>query len=638
VRLSLDKSDNISLGSRIIATSAIGLLSLLTAVGALAEPVSIAHLGPSHRAFTVTFGKKPPKYANDFKHFQFANPDAPKGGTLRVGKLGGFDSLNFLIGKGDRPFYVLQYAFQSLFYFPADDRYRGYPLLAESCDIAQDLSWMVVNINPMARWSDGSAVTADDVAFTFERIRAPEANARTILYYSRIESAEPLSPTQILFRLKPGDDSDTIPGILTIMIQSKKFYSETDPKKGHRNPPLGSGPYRIVKVEENRSLVLERNPEYWAADLPTQKGLHNFDRIELEFFKDDNALFEVFKAGLVDFFWENRVSRWFRGYSFSAVESGQVLQKKFPRGAPGDALIPIALHFNLTREKFKDIRVREAISKLYEFDWVNRVLFHDWYHRANSFFFGSKDLVPNGRPTDLELNLLNPLRALVPDRVFGDAYVPEDLGKDTRRILREAYNLFEAAGFKGVRTKGPNSPAKIIDPATGKPLVLSIVTSSYLTRSLVMAGLVPNLRRFGIEVTVSDYESDMSGFQDTLFRRTFDLVAEDLMGYEEPGMELKNILHSAGAKIEKSINYGGISDPAVDALVERVISAKTREDVEVAAHALDRVLMWNFYFIPMLSSTYSRLAHWNQLSFVPMNGMPLQEPGPHWWQGRPRPR
>ncbi|MGB0722904.1 MAG: extracellular solute-binding protein [Gammaproteobacteria bacterium] len=556
-----------------------------------------------------------PHHSADFPHYEFVNPDAPKGGTVRLASLGAFDSLNGFILKGD-PAPGIGMIYDSLTTHSPDEPFTEYGLLAETIDIADDRSSVTYTLRPEARWHDGKPVTADDVVFTLNILRE-KGHPHFRSYYASVEKAEALDARTVKFSFKPGDNRELalITGQLAVL--PKHYWEGRDFTKTTLEPPLGSGPYRVEKLEAGRDISYVRVADYWGKDLAVNRGRFNFERIQYDVYRDTTVALEAFKAGDFDFRAENSSKAWATAYDIPAVRDGRVIKEEIAdhssQGMQGFV-------FNTRRARFSDRRVREAIGLAFDFEWSNKNLFYDAYARSVSFF-SNTELAATGKPSDAELALLEPFRGQVPDSVFGEAYVPPVTRGDgrIRAQLRKATQLLKEAGWR-------IQNGKLVD-SQGKPFEFELLLVSPLFERIGLP-FKQNLQRLGITmnlrtVDTAQYIERIRGFD-------FDMVVSTFGQSLSPGNEQRNYWSSEAADTRGSRNLMGLKNPAVDALIEKIISANSREDLITACRALDRVLRAEHLLVPNWHTRVHRVAYWDKLKRpqrMPRYSLPLDI----WW-------
>ena len=541
-------------------------------------------------------------YPANFEHFAYANPDAPKGGTFSLVGWGGvttFNSLNNYILKGDAA-QGLELLFNSLMVPAADEPDAVYGLVAESAEIADDGKSVTFYLRPEAEFADGSPLTADDVVFSFNTLKSKGHP----IYHQTLQDvvkAEALDPHTVRYTFT-GDLVRDLPLTVAVLpIFSKAYYATRPFEETTLDPPLGSGPYLVDKVAQGRSVVYRRNPDYWAKDLPVNRGRWNFDKIRFEYFRDRTPAMEAFKAGTYDFREEFTSKVWATEYDFPAIRAGKVKKEVLPDETPSGTQ---GFFLNTRREPLKDPRVREALDLAFDFEWSNRNMFYGQYTRTQSFFENSA-MKAEGEPSEAERTLLTGLGVPVSDAALGPAYLPaksDGSGQD-RNLLLQAGKLLDEAGWtvkNGVRVN-----------AQGTPLKLEILMFEQAFERIA-APYVKNLKLLGIDASIRMV--DPAQYQQRLKDFDFDITTERYQMRNTPGVELRSYFGSAAAKMDGSLNLAGIADPAVDALIERVIAAKSREELNTAARALDRVLRAGHYWVPHWYKASNNIAYWDKFS------------------------
>jgi microcin C transport system substrate-binding protein len=561
-----------------------------------------------------------PLYGPDMPHFPYVNPRAPKGGSVTLGAQGSFDTLNTIVEKGEWPL-LIGLTSDALMVGSGDEISVLYGLIAETVEYPADYAWAIFNLRPEAKFHDGVAITAEDFVFAFDTI---EAHGRVFLkaFYRDIEKFEALSPHRLKVTFKTRNTKKPLMIAAATSPLPRHYWANRDITQSTLEPPIDSGAYRIAAVDPGRSITYERVKDYWGAELNVAKGTGNFDRIKLDYYLDETVLFEAFKAGQIDYRTENRAQRWAEGYNdIAAVKTGSMLRLSFPDPTPQGAQ---GLFFNLRREPFKDIRVREAIVTLFDFQAIQRTLLAGQYERTQNWFVNS-DFSHRGKPEGRELALLEPFRAALPPAVFERAFAApqtDGSGRD-RNAIRRANELFRAAGYE-VRD------GRLVKADTGAPLALEILLVSdsqvRLTEPFINA-----LRRAGVDARLRVV--DTSQFQNRLNEFDFDLVSLRSNFFPPPGPELRSYYGSAAADQPASANWSGIKDPVVDALIETVIAARSYDELVAAARALDRVLSFGWYLVPQWFNDETWVATWNRFGFperMPKYGAPGM-PGLAWY-------
>jgi len=562
-----------------------------------------------------------PKMPAGFSAMPYVNPDAPRGGRLTLGVAGTFDTVNPLVVRGLPLPNVRGYAIEGLMARGYDEPFTLYGLLAETVETDDDRTYVTFNLNPRARFSDGKPVTPEDVIFTWELLRDKgRPNYRT--YYAKVARAQIVGPHSVRFDLSGNNDRE-LPLILGLMPVLPKHA--TDPAHFEETtftPLVASGPYLIKSVDPGRSATFVRNPDYWGADLPINRGLWNFDEIRLDFYRDENALFEAFKKGLYDVRVENDVTRWQTGYDTPALKAGRLVKESFKNGTPVGMN---GLVFNTRRAIFADIRVREALASLFDFEWVNKNFFFGLQKRTASYFEGS-DLSSIGRPADdRERKWLAAYPDAVREDVLEGRYLPsqsDGSGRD-REVLKKALTLLSAAGYDLDGTVLRNSTTK-------EPLTFEILVSTRDQERIALA-YARDLKRAGIKATVRNVDA----VQFDRRRLTYDY---DMIPYRwdqslSPGNEQSFYWGSASADVDGTRNYMGAKNKAIDAMIAHLLTARDRDTFESAVRALDRVLISGFYVVPLFHLPDQWVARWTHVdhpAVTPLFGF-LPEA---WWRKR----
>jgi len=541
------------------------------------------------------------KYGQDFTHFDYANPDAPKGGTFVFSFGSTFDNLNPFIVAGSAPIQNLEFiVYDTLMKRSGDEPASIYGSIAESATWPEDYAWVEFELREDARWHDGVPITPADVIFSVDTMQN-KASPQYRASYRDIARAEQTGPRRVRFELAEGSDRGTLYTVAQLIVLPQHYWQDRDFAKPSIEPPLGSGPYRVGQVDPGRSIVYERVPDYWGKDLPVNKGLYNFDRIRHDYYRDISIEQEALLAGKVDLRWETLPSQWATGYDVDAVREGWLIKEMLPFS--GTTMFA-GYFFNLRRPKFQDPAVREAIAYAFDFEWTNRTILHGQYVRMNSYFENS-ELAASGLPTPEELVYLEPLRGQVPERVFThEFHLPQTDG--TRASLRQnlgiAAQLLKDAGWT-------LQDGRLTSPA-GEPLELEIVSwDPFFER--VTGPFIKNLELLGI--TARQRTVDTSQWFQRMENFDFDIsIAFHFPQSLSPGPEQREFWGSAMAKQPGSRNFAGISDPAVDALIEAIVSAPDRSAKVAATRALDRLLLWNYYTIPNYYAPGIPIVYWNK--------------------------
>jgi peptide/nickel transport system substrate-binding protein len=549
-----------------------------------------------------------PALPADFSHMPYANPDAPKGGRLIWGILGTFDSLNPFIVRGSVAFQQLRsynfeqgYVVESLMARGDDEPFTLYGLLARSVETDESRSYVTFHLDPRARFSDGQPVLADDVVFTWALLR-DHGRPNHRQYYSKVAKVEVPDALTVRFDLAGANDRE-LPLILGLMpVLPRHATNVATFEETSLAPMIGSGPYRVTAVSPGASLTLTRNPDYWGRDLPINRGLWNFDEIRIDFYRESNGMFEAFKRGLHDFRVENEPLRWHDGYDFPAARNGEVVRDTIRPGMPNPSEY---LVFNTRRPVFADIRVRQALTLLFDFEWINRNYFFGLYSRSAGYFAGS-ELSAYMRPADArERELLKPFEAHIPPEILDGSYrlpVTDGSGRD-RAALRQALALLAQAGYE-------LDGSLLRQRGTGTPLTFEILTDTRDQERIALA-YARDLKRAGIEISVRSV--DPVQFDQRRLGYEFDMVQNRWDQSLSPGNEQAFYFGSEAADVPGTRNYMGAKDPAIDAMIAALLAARDRENFVASVRALDRVLISGFYAIPVFSAGEQWIARWNRI-------------------------
>jgi peptide/nickel transport system substrate-binding protein len=557
--------------------------------------------------------------AAGFSHMPYVNPDAPKGGRLTWGALGTFDSLNPLIVKGLAVQQIRTYVLESLMTRGNDEPFTLYGLLARSVETDDARSYVIFRLDPGARFSDGAPVQADDVLFSWALLR-DHGRPNHRQFYSRVAKAEALDPLTIRFDLAGANDRE-LPLILGLMpILPRHAVDVATFEETTMTGLVGSGPYRVGAVKPGASVTLIRNPDYWGRDLPINRGLWNFDEVKIDFYRESNGQFEAFKRGLYDFRVETEPLRWHDGYDFPAARNREVVRDTIKTGMPQPSEF---LVFNTRRPVFSDVRVRQALTLLFDFEWINRNYFFGLYSRSAGYFAGS-ELSAYARPADQpELSLLRPFASRIAADILDGSYrlpATDGSGRD-RTTLRNALKLFTEAGYMLDGTV-------LRQRATGTPLSFEILTTTRDQERIALA-YAQDLKRAGIAASVRAV--DPVQFDQRRLSYDFDLIQNRWDQSLSPGNEQSFYFGSEAATIPGTRNYMGATDPAIDAMIAAVLAARERPAFVSAVRALDRVLISGFYAIPVFSAGEQWITRWNRIeqpSTIALTGY-LPE---CWWQ------
>lgn len=569
-----------------------------TCLGCLLLAASaLAAAAPGSHALTL-YGE-PPKYAENFAHFDYVNPQAPKGGTLRLSGFGSFDSFNGFISRGTAAD-ELGLIYDTLTVQSLDEPFSEYGLLAERIERPEDNTWVRFHLRPEARFHDGEPVTAADVVFTFN-ILVDQGAPFYKAYYADVKEVVADGERSVTFHFHHGRNRE-LPLVLgQLPVLPEHYWAERDFTRNGLEPPLGSGPYRIGQVRPGRSVAFDRVSDYWAADLPVRRGFYNFDRVVVDYYRDTGVALEAFKAGQLDFNLEVSAKNWATGYDSPALSEGRIIKEEIAnhntQGMQG-------FIFNLRKPHFQDIRVRQAIALLFDFEWANQRLFHGAYTRSVSYF-GNSELAAEGLPGDAELALLEPLREQLSKSVFDSAYIPpqSDGSGNIRELRRQAYELLQEAGWRIENDQLIN--------AEGVPLSFEFL----LIQADFERVLLPfkrNLASLGIDMQLR--RIDVSQYINRLRSRDFDMVVTSFPQSNSPGNEQREYWHSSSADNPGSRNLIGLRDPAIDHLVEGLIIADSRAELITHTRALDRVLRAGHFMVPNYHTPVYRVAYWDKFA------------------------
>ena len=589
-----------------------GLFASATLLGT--SPVIAADNAPV-KTHALTLDDRP-KYGADFKHLDYVNPNAPKGGTVRLFSIGSFDSFNPFIIKGD-PVAGIGYLFETLMTSPQDDSITEYGLIAETVEVPSDLSYVIYNLRKEAKFHDGSPITSADVVFSFNILR-DKGRPLYRFYYANVAKIEALGPHRVKFSFS-GPPNRALPQIVgQIPVLSKAYWEKRDFSKTTLEPPVGSGPYKIKSFEPGRYIIYERVKNYWGANVPLKIGTDNFDFIRYDFVRDQVVALEAFKAGQYDFRVESSSKEWATSYNFPALKEGLVKKEALRHEQPTGMQ---AFIFNTRRAKFKNRIVRQALGYAFDFEWSNKQLFYGQYTRTKSYFENS-DLAAQALPSPEELALLEPFRGKIPDEVFTKVYSPpkSDGTGNIRKNLRVATRLLRKVGWRIVNNQ-------LVNPVDGKPLVIEFLLVSPAFERVV-APFIRNLKRLGVSATVRTV--DPAQYQNRVRDFDYDVIVSTFAQSRSPGNEQRNYWSSSAVKRPGSRNWIGVSNPAIDSLIEKIVAAPNRKSLIIATRALDRVLQWSYFVVPQWHIRTDRVAWWDKFGRPPLK--PAYGVGfPSWW-------
>ena len=533
-----------------------------------------------------------------FTRLPYADPAAPQGGRLVQGVLGTFDSLNPLIVKGIAPPSIRGYVVESLMARGYDEPFTLYGLIARSVETDAKRSYVTFNLDPAAKFSDGKPVTADDVIFSWQLLR-DKGRPNHRLYYAKVAKAEAVGERAVRFDLAGSDDRE-LPLILGLMpVLAKHAVNPETFEETSFQAPLGTGPYVVGDVDPGKSVTLKRNPDYWGRDLAINRGFWNFDEVRFDYYREANSNFEAFKRGLYEVRNEHDPGRWQTAYDFPAVRDGQVIKEALPTGVPKASAFFV---FNTRRAVFSDIRVREAISLLFDFEWINHSYFFDLYRRTASYFDGS-ELSSHGRPADQrERTLLAPFAGAVRADVLDGTWSPpasDGSGRD-RGTLKRALGLFAAAGYELRGTE-------LVERKSGRPFTFEILVTARDEERLALL-FAQSLKRAGIAARVRMV--DAVQYEGRRLSYDFDMIHNRWDQSLSPGNEQAFYWGSAAADAPGTRNYMGVKSPAVDAMIAALLKAEGRDDFVAAVRALDRLLISGFYVVPLFHLPAQWVARW----------------------------
>ena len=556
-----------------------------------------------------------PKYSSNFTHLDYVNPNAPKGGVVKFGSYGSFDNLNRVAFKGSKAA-GLGYVNDTLMRRVWDEAFSLYGLIAEKVELPEDRSSITFYLNSNATFHDGSPITRDDVLFSLETFQT-KGTPNQKKTYGKVVETQLIGNDGIKMIFENNEDKELpliIAGFLPII--PKKFYEDLDVTKTFLDIPLGSGPYQVDSLDPGRQIKYKRVENYWAKDLPVNKGLYNFDTIIYDYYKDSNVLVEAFKVGEYDFRREYNVKRWLSEYDFKAVQNGEVILTEMNNDRPVGMN---GLVMNTRRDIFNNRNVRLALSYAYDHEWINKTIYQNAYVRTDSYFDNSP-LASSGLPSKNELDLLNVWKDEIPAEVFTETFTPpitDGSGNDRKNLLK-AKEILEKEGWFV-------EDGKLVKD--GKEFKFEFLIVSPSDEKIALA-YQSNLKKLGITMDVRTVDS--SQYQERLLSYDFDMIKRYWGVSLSPGNEQQFYWGSEVGQKDGSRNYPGINSPAVDALIEKLISATNREELTTAIHALDRVLLWGHYVVPLYHSNKDRIAYWDFFEYpdeIPLYGIVIES----WW-------
>ncbi|MBR5130606.1 MAG: ABC transporter substrate-binding protein [Alphaproteobacteria bacterium] len=560
-----------------------------------------------------------PKYLAGFEAFEYVNPNAPKKGVLNQGAIGMFDTFNPYVINGIAPAGV-GLMHDTLMKQSLDESFSLYGLIASSIEVPEDRSWVAFDINPDARFSDNTPIMPEDVIFSFEILR-DKGLPTYRYYYADVERVYQEGMHRVVFKFKEGVANRELPLILgELPILSKAYWQNKDFTKTTLDIPVSSGAYIVDKFDPARFIEYRLNQNYWAMNLNVNRGQNNFEKIKFDYYRDATVMTEAFKAGAIDIRQENEAKKWAALKNDPAVLDGRLKQKEFVHGLPSGMQ---GFVFNLRRPLFFDAKVREALSYAFDFTWANQNLFHGLYKRTSSYFDNSFLKAPD-LPSEAELNLLNPYRDMLPERIFDTPFVvPTNEAGQMRKNLKIALDLLAEAGWmiqNGVLT---NQNGQVFE----FDILLDAPSAPMWER--VLLPFVGQLKRLGINATITTV--DMIQYKNRLDAFDYDMIVSVWGQSLSPGNEQRYYWGSDSASSQGSMNYAGIKSPVVDALIDKIVSAETAEELQTATHALDRVLLWSYLVVPHWHTPVYRYVYWDKFEMpkvIPMKGISTLT----WWE------
>jgi peptide/nickel transport system substrate-binding protein len=563
-----------------------------------------------------------PREPANFTHFPYVNPDAPKGGRLTLAKRGTFDSLNPLIVKGVSAEGVRDYVYESLLARAYDEPFSLYGLIAESVETPDDRSFVEFTLRPEAKFSDGTPITVEDVIFSLELLRDHgRPNHRS--YYQKVARVEQTGERKVKFTFDSSRDRE-MPLIIGLMpVLPRHLINPESFETTSFTPPIGSGPYLVDRIEPGKSIAFKRDPHYWGANLPVNRGLYNFDEIRFDYYRDSGTLFEAFKSGAIDALPDDDPTRWTEGYDFPAFRDGRIVKEEFPLAVPAGMS---ALVFNNRRPLFADARVRQALIALFDFAWINRTLYAGQYARTQSYFDRS-ELSSHGHPADArEQALLGTFAGEVKPAIMDGsfAFPVGDGSGENRDGRREALALLEQAGYR-------LQDGKLVNQATGEPFAFEILAATRAEERLLLT-YARALKQAGIEARIR--QVDAAQYQQRKLTYDFDMIQYDWPVSLSPGNEQSFRWGSDAAVTEGTFNYAGVKSPGADAMIQAMLEAEDDASFVAAVRALDRVLLSGDYVIPLFHLPRQWLAHRRELvrpPTTPLYGYQLDS----WWMAPP---
>jgi microcin C transport system substrate-binding protein len=556
------------------------------------------------------------KYQPNFKHFDYTNPNAPKGGEVKYGVEGTFNNLNPFILKGISAA-GMEMTFDSLMENSADEISSKYGLIAETVKLSDDKKTLTFRLRKIAKFNDGSKITADDIIFSFNILKEKGHPSYAMIYRDVIK-AKKINDYEVEFIFKNGDNRELPLAVASLPVFSAKYYSQHQFDKTTFNAPLGSGAYKVVAVDAGKSITFERAQKYWAKDLPVNKGRYNFDKITYDYYRDNNVLVEAFKAGAYDFRQENIARNWATAYNIDKVKNGEIIKKEIKHGLPAPMQ---AFVFNLRKEKFQNRDLRAAIALAFDFEWAKEKIFYGSYERTNSFFSNS-EFASHGLPNAAELAILNKFKNQIPSPVFNQEFkLPKTNSSGfSRDNLLQAQVSLKKAGYI-------ISNQKLIDPKTNQPVEFEFLISSKAFQ-MVIAPMIQNLSTLGIKAKTRLVDENQ--YQNRLKNYDYDIIVNVFGSGMVPGDEQFSYWHSSQKDVAGGNNLVGVNDKAVDYLVEQISKSKNKAQLQTLTKCLDRILLWNFYVIPQWHNQTYRILYKDKF-LMPKNSPIYSLALDSWW-------
>lgn len=561
----------------------------------------------------VGFGKA--KYPADFTHFDYVNPEAPKQGKITYGAIGTFDSFNRFGSRGVSASYSGE-LYDTLMFSPADEIDAYYPLIASKVRYANDFSWLEIDINPNARFHDGKPITAHDVAFTFDKF-SKEGVPQYRVYYKDIKSVTAVSDLVVRIEMETPNREKLFSFAQSTRVLPKHYWQDKKLSEPLSEPPVGSGPYKVINYKSGQSVTYGLDENYWAAELPVNAGRNNFEQVQYDYYRDDTVMLEAFKAGEFDLRMENSAKFWANSYTGSNFDKGYIVKEEIAHERPESAQ---GFVFNTQSEVFKDPKVREALTYAMDFEWMNKNMFYNQYDRTRSYFQNT-EYEATGLPSDAEVAVLSEFKDQIPPRVFTEEFQPPvtDGSGRIRSQMRTAFKLLKEAGWV-LKDK------VMTNEKTGQTLSFELLIYSPTTERISIP-LQKNLKRMGIDMKIRTI--DTTQYIKRLRDRDFDMVSSAYSANAYPSPNLMIAWNSN--YIDSTYNTAGVIDPVIDSLTEQI--SKSQQDPEkllTLGRALDRVLQWNFYTIPQWHLGKYRVAMWDK--FERPDTLPKYDLGiDTWW-------